>query len=213
MNDLIFLDSVRKMPLMSLPVRSVAVRLQGGNTVLISPGSRLSREQLLTLSNVTDLVAPNTFHGAGMKQAKEVFPQARCWGVPGLNEPLLLDPKTWPYQNELTLVPFNGLPKLNEISFLHRKSKTLIVADAAFNLQKARGIGPWLILNLFGTYRKFGVSKFWLKYLEDETAFRRSLEELFLEDFDNVVVSHGEAVEGRGKEVLRGALVARGLQI
>lgn len=212
-SNLLLLDSVVKMPLMSLPVRTVGVKLGNGATVLISPGSRLTADHLKTVPAVSDIVAPNLFHGAGMKQAREVFPSARAWGVPGSGLPEVLTESRWPYQEELAAFALEGLPKVKEFAFLHRQSKTLILTDAAFNLQEAKGIGTWIILNIFGTYRRFAVSRFWLKLVQDRAALIQSLQKLFKEDFDNIIVSHGEAVMGGAREKFRAALEERGLTV
>ena len=219
MNDLSFLDCEVKMPLMSLPVRTTVVRLKAG-LVMISPGSQLTDQQLHGAGDVTDLVAPNLFHCAGLPKAQNIFPNAKVWGSPGCRElrPNILwtdnlNPKDWPYQEELPILLIQGMPKVNETIFFHRRSKTLIVSDLCFNLQDARGVGCWIILNLFGTYRRFGVSRFWIKLTKDFPALENSLRQLFEWDFENIVMSHGSIVVGGGKDLLKAAFHTRGLDL
>lgn len=212
-SDLLFLDSSIKMPLMNLPVRSVLARLDSGASVLISPGSKLTPAQLREAAPVTDLVAPNTLHNAGMKQAREVYPQAKAWGPQGAGQPEVLSEERWPYTAEMPILALAGMPKVKEFILFHKKSKTLIVTDAAFNLQKTSGMGAWLILSLFGTYRKFGVSRFWLKFADDKEALAASLKKVFEWDFDNLVVSHGEALYGGAREKFQSACRERGLLV
>lgn len=213
MDNLVLLDSVKKFPLMALPVRSTAVKLKNGSYVLISPGSQLTKEQLRSLSSVSDLVAPNVLHNAGMKQAQEVFPNAKTWGVEGLKYPSLVTAETWPYQEELVAIPLEGMPRLNEVVFVHKKSKTLITTDSAFNVLNPKGVGSWVIMNMFGNYKRFAVSKFFMKLVKDRAAFERSLKKLFAEDFDNIIVSHGNAIIGQGKEKLRAAFAERSVHL
>lgn len=219
MTDLSFLDCELKMPLMSLPVRTTVVQLKMGQ-VMISPGSQLTPEQLRSAGTVTDLVAPNLFHCAGLPKAQKTFPQAKVWGSPGCRELKTniswtgdLNPKDWPYQEELPMLLIQGMPKVNETIFFHRRSKTLIVSDLCFNLQDARGVGCWIILNLFGTYRRFGVSRFWLKMTKDFPALKNSLRQLFEWDFENIVMSHGSTVVQDGKDRLKAAFQTRGLDL
>ncbi len=72
MTELMFLESFRRMPLLTLPVRSVVVPLQNAR-LLISPGSCLEESKLLEAGAVTNLVAPSLLHGAGIPKAGRVF--------------------------------------------------------------------------------------------------------------------------------------------
>lgn len=216
MSELIFFESEKKMPFMTLPVRSVLVRTSDRG-ILISPGSKIKIEEYQKLTNVTDLVAPSLFHTGGIPKACSIFKNAKVWGPSGANEAKPLIPWTntlnidnWPYQAELQLIPLLGMPKINEVLFVHVPSKSLILADLAFNMSGQNGFGPWLILNLFGTYNKFAVSRFFLKFVEDKSAFESSLAELFKLNFDQIIVSHGKIIRSEGKALLKGALQERG---
>lgn len=50
-----YLDSVVRMPMMTLPVRTPIVHLAGAD-ILISPGSQLTPAQLASAGRITDLV-------------------------------------------------------------------------------------------------------------------------------------------------------------
>lgn len=218
MDGLVFLESKKKMPLMELPVRSTNVSLPNAG-ILISPGSNLTAEQLRTLPRVTDILAPNLLHSAGVPLAASVFPEAKLWGVPGLKKlkPSIqwthdLSPQNWHYQEELALIPLMGMPKVREAVFFHKRTKSLIVTDLCFNLMAARGLGAKIILGLFGTYRQFGVSRFFAKFIEDKAAFENSLDQIFSYDFQNIIVSHGDNLKGHGREHLLKALQQRGFR-
>ena len=204
MKNIVFLDSVKQMPLLELPVRTVVVTLSSG-TVIISPGSNLTKEQYADLKNVTDIVAPNLFHNAGIKNAAQVFPHAKVWRARNINV------DSWPHSTELPLITLKGMPKVQETLFVHKPSKSLILTDLCFNLVNPKGFGAWLILNMFGTYKKFGVSRFFTRLIQDKDAFEKSLGELFTHDFENIIVSHGENIHGIGKAMLMDALKQRGL--
>lgn len=216
MQGLVFLDSVVNMPLMSLPVRSVVAATKNGQ-VLISPGSKITKAQYQGVGQIATIVAPNLLHCAGVPLAVSCFPKAEVWGPEGVRKqkPDMpwqkeLNEAPWPYEDELLPVFIGGMPKVNETVFLHKKSKTLIVTDLCFNMQNVKGIGAWIILNLFGTYKKFGVSKFYVKFVKDQDAFKGSLAALFKHDFENIVLSHGFNIIGGGKEKLMAALNERG---
>lgn len=217
MDGLVFLESIKKMPLMELPVRSTYVGLPNAG-ILISPGSNLTAEQLRTLPRVTDILAPNLLHSAGIPRAASVFPEAKIWGVPGLKKlkPSIqwthdLSPQTWPYQEELAVIPLMGMPKVREVVFFHKRTKSLIVTDLCFNLMAVRGLGARIILGLFGTYRQFGVSRFFAKFIEDKVAFEDSVDQILSYDFQNIIVGHGDNLTNHGREHLLKALQQRGL--
>ena len=209
-----FLDSVKKMPLMHLPVRSVFVGLSNSG-VLISPGSNLNLTQLKSIEGLTDIVAPNLFHCGGVEGALRVFPKARVWGpasakkikpeIPWTN---YLTDSSWSFNQELKMISIRGMPKVQESVFVHLSTKTLIVSDLCFNLTDASGIGARIILGLFGTYKKFAISRFFLKFVQDKRVFLDSLDEVLAADFENVVVGHGSPILSDGKSRLKAAVAA-----
>jgi len=218
--ELTYFDSALKMPLMSLPLRSTLITLSSNAKVMISPCPSMSDADIHAANGITDIVAPSCFHYLGAQKAKRAFPNATLWAAPGLAEKKpklkwdrLLTPETWPYQDELEAISIQGMPKVNEVVFLHRASKTLIVSDLCFNMVDATGVGSWMILNLFGTYRKFGVSKFFLKFVADRPAFENSIKDLFTRDFDHLVMGHGNIVNGNAKSLLAQAFLERGFQV
>lgn len=215
MSELQYLHSVKKMPLLALPVCTVVVPLKSAR-VLISPGSMLTKEQLAQAGAVTDIVAPSLLHTAGVPRAAEVFPKAKIWGPvgaraakPKINWTGELTEAAWPFGDELPFVRLAGIPRFEESVFVHRPSRSLLVTDLAFNMKDASGIGAWIILHLFGTYRRFAVSRFFLKSIQDRDAFEKSLGKIFAYDFERVVVGHG-SVEEKGRDSFRAALKERG---
>ncbi len=205
------------MPLMELPVRSILVPL-GEEGVLISPGSQLTESQYNIDWKVTDIVAPNDFHTAGIKKAKQHYPAALAWGsegsaskMPDLAWNRVLGKDPWPYEEVLALIPLGGMPRVNECVFVHRASKSLIVTDLCFNQTNVEGLGAKLILSLMGTYNKLGISRFFASFIKDKVAFSASIAKLMTHDFDNIIVSHGDNVYGKGKTRLLACLKDRSL--
>lgn len=216
-----FFESSLKMPLMPLPVRATLVK-GPESLVLISP-IRFTEEQVAQIrqiGEVTDIVAPSLLHHLAIPKAVQHFPKATLWGAPDLHKKradiawqkiLAQDP--WPSASGLEPHLIRGAPKLNEVVFLEKQSRTLIATDLCFNLQDARGLGAFLILSYFGTYRRFGVSRFWLRYVKDKEAFLESLRVILSWDFDKIVMAHGHVIESGGKSLLQASLRERGLKI
>lgn len=203
------------MPLMGLPVRSMVVTLDQA-VVLISPGSGLTEAELKSAGDVTDIIAPNLLHCAGVPLASKVFPKARVWGPTGARE---LKPDiawsgelySWPHNQELTAIPIQGVPKLNEYVLFDRNSGTLFVADLFFNLQNERGLGPWIILNMFGTWKKLGISKFYLRYAQDRMAFATSVKSLLDLPIRTLAMAHGDLVTENPVARMKAAMEERQL--
>jgi len=214
---LTLVHSTVSLPGMALPVTSVLVAA-GQARILVSPGSRLSAAQLQGLAPVTDLVAPSLLHTAGMPGAAAALPTARLWGPPGAaaRDPRVqwsatLGETPWPFDEEVALFPIEGMPKVREFVLLHRPSRTLLLTDLAFNLVDARGLGARIALGLFGTWRRFAVSRLYLSMVRDRGAFKRSLAPLLSAEFDHVLPSHGAPIFNEGKARLHAALAERGL--
>ncbi len=211
------LQAELKSTLMSLPVTSVVLEL-GAARVLLSPASTLTDEQLRGCGAVTDIVAPSLMHTAGMKAAAAAHPGARLWGPQGIRgrQPDLtwhgelgVDP--WPYEAELALMPLPGAPKMNEAAFLHRASQTLVLTDMVFNIDRPKGLLAWLFFRMFGTYRRFAVSKLFMTMVKDRKAFRAAVAHIAEQDFEHVVMAHGVPVMADGKSRLLAAFRERGL--
>ncbi len=204
------------MPMMKLPVRSVIVTV-GANKILISPGSKLSPEDYSRVSGVTDIVAPNHFHSAGVSMAAEWFPKARLWAAPGLKAKKSEIPWTdelsetaWPYQKELPMFHLKGTPNVEEVVFVHPASRSIIVCDLVFNMIGISGFGNWVIGKMFGTYNRFAMSKFFARFIKDKVAFEAASQKVFNTDFDQIILSHGDIIESDGKARLKAAFQSRG---
>jgi hypothetical protein len=212
-------DGFLKMPLVKLPVRTALIELSTGK-ILLSPHPSLTIAEFQAMGEVTDIVAPNLFHHLGIEKAIAAHPKAKLWGVAGFETKRkdlpwqsFLAETHWPYQQELVAIPMTGMPKLNEFVFFHPQSKTLFVTDFCFNIMDDMGFGGWLLYNIFGTYQRFAVSKILIKFVTDQTAFRKSLATLFSYDFDNIVMSHGLVIIGEGRSKLQAALQERGYSV
>lgn len=218
-NDVVILKSTVKMPLMKLPLNSVALKTSRG-VILISPGKDIAKQaaEISSLGRVTDLVAPNLLHHKSLHLAEAVFSQATVWGVegfktkrPDLAWDKILTEDSWNYGDEIDVIEIKGTPKLNECVFFHTASKTLVVTDLFFNLVDTKGLGAWLILKMLGTYRKFGISRFYLRAVEDKEAFKKSMKAILGLDFKTVIMSHGTPVTENAREAVTSALKERDL--
>ena len=198
---------------LAVGTRMTVIRLSGGRLLLHSPVALDSelRAELDSLGRVSYVVAPNRVHHLYAGKVATFYPEARLWVGPGLERkrPDLIfvavlgdePPEEW--RDEVWQTFFRGRPYENEVVFLHRASRTLILCDLAFNFGPGAAAPTRLLMKLLRSYGSFGPSKLdpWL--IRDRDAARQSLERILAWDFDRVVVAHGDVLESGGHEALR----------
>lgn len=194
----------------------VVARLPAGGLWIHSPipWSPALRTEVAGLGTVRHVVGPNRFHDECLREFQTEYPDAQFHAAPGLaadrrdlrftNHPLSDAPHAdWTGIIDQHLV--RGMPRLNEVVFLHRASRSLIIADLAFNLGGERFSLLSLILRLGGTAGRFTPSRFCRSMMRDRPAVRASLATILGWDFDRIVVGHGPNIEAGGKDALRAA--------
>jgi len=203
--------ATRPLPLAvgDIGTRMTVVRLPDGGLFLHSP-VRLdgaTRQALAAIGPVRCVVAPSKVHHFFVGEYRDAYPDARLFAAPGLAEKrrdLRFDaelgdaaPADW--AGAIDQVVFRGAPLMNEVVFLHRASRTLLLTDLAFHVARpfrgrarlfcwlvgARGFGPHRIV-------RFGI--------RDRPAARESLRRILEWDFDRIAVTHGDILETGGKQ-------------
>lgn len=207
--NLLFLESKIKLKMVgiTLPVRSVVMK-SNDRVLLISPID-FSAEQIQQIKNfgkVTDIIAPVLIHHLFIPKAKKLFPAATLWGVAGFHEKRpdilweqVLTEENHPPCSDIEFLAIKGVPRLNEMVFLHKPTKTLLVSDLVFNLQSPEGFMAPVLLRMLGTYKKLNVSRFIQKMVQDRPALQLSLQRILAWDFEGIAMSHGDIVESGGK--------------
>ncbi|HJP31025.1 MAG TPA: DUF4336 domain-containing protein [Candidatus Latescibacteria bacterium] len=171
------------------------------------------RAGLDSLGEVEYLIAPSTFHDLYWAPWFAAYPQARFCAAPGVREEHPELPFTdvldadipAARSGDLEHVQLGGMPKINESVFLHTPSKTLIVADMAFNHDRGVNFATGLVLRMTGCYGQFGVSRLYKLFIGDRKGMRRSVDEVLDWDFERIVMGHGHIVERDGRRILREA--------
>jgi hypothetical protein len=193
--------------------RMTVMRLADGSLLLHSPVTLDLdlRQDLDALGRVRFAVAPNRVHHLYAGEVKRAYPEARLWIAPGLDRKrpdlvfvgVLGDEPPLEWRAEVDQVFFRGRPYENEVVFLHRASRTLVICDLAFNFGSGAATATRLLMRLLRSYGHFGPSKLDPLLIRDRQLARHSLERILAWDFDRVVVAHGDILERGGRDALR----------
>lgn len=198
---------------LTIGTRMSVVRLAGGGLWLHSPVALdgQTRNALDALGPVRFLVAPNRFHHTYLPQARDAYPQAKIFGAPGLADKrrdiafdaIVSDSLVPEWANEIDQHVTGGVPLLNEVVFLHKPSRTLILTDLAMNIRGESPAWQRFGARLFGVYGKLAPPPElrWLM-VRERKALKHSIERILAWDFGRVVVAHGEVWERGGKPAL-----------
>ena len=198
-----------------LPIRMTVVRLSDGGLWVHSPVKLdgPTREALNAIGPVRHVVAPNLFHHLFVRPYLEAYPEARILACPGLAEKrkdltfhgtLANEPaKAWAGQIDQHLL--GGIPRLQEVDFFHRASRTLLLTDLVFHAEPTRHLPTRIFYALTGTYKRFGSSRLVKLIIQDKAAVRASVDRMLEWDFDRVVMNHGAIIEKDGRARLRDA--------
>jgi glyoxylase-like metal-dependent hydrolase (beta-lactamase superfamily II) len=194
--------------------RMNVVQLTDGGLFVHSPAplDDALRAGLDALGEVRFVAAPSRIHGnLWLERYAAAYPGVELLAAPGLaerrkdidftaelgSEP---DPR---WAADLDQELFGGNRLINEVVFLHRPSRSLILGDLALNLGPESPRMTRLFARLGGMYGRLRPTPIFRLATRDKAAARESLERILSWDFDRVVVGHGAIWETGGREALR----------
>jgi len=201
------------------PTRSVIVRLKGGGLWIWSP-IRLSpelRTEVDALGPVSHLVSPNKIHHLYLQEWKAVYADARLWGPASTIRKrkdlsfhgVLNDAPPADWRDEIEQFWFRGSFALDEVVFVHRLSRTAILADLSENFSEgflARHWSPWkrTLARLWKITVDHGYPPLELRlsWLRRKPA-REALAALLATNPRRVVMAHGEWQRENGRAYLQ----------
>ncbi|HTU33132.1 MAG TPA: DUF4336 domain-containing protein [Candidatus Acidoferrum sp.] len=193
--------------------RMVVVRLQDGSLWVDSPVSTQSDtlKRVTALGPVKYLVAGTPRHIWRLASWHHLFPNAELWA--SRNTPFTLKkgnleltgtladqpPRSW--AGDLDQVAFKGNPLIEEVIFVHKKSRTVILDDLIQNHPPARGkpLRNALFALAGVAYPHGGVPlDIRLSFIHRDRA-RQSLDRVLSWDFDKLILAHGVCIEKNAK--------------
>lgn len=196
--------------LIPFETRMVIVRLRSGELWIHSP-VQVSAERMASidkLGRVRHLVGPNRLHAWRVTDWKAQYENAEVWLSPKSDEPGLSGielssacPAAWAGEMDQEL--FGGHKYLDEVLFLHRESRTLIVTDLIQRHDSANERSFWrMVKGWAGVLGSGGVPRDLRLTFSDRAAARQSLERVLSWDFDKCVIGHGFNIDSDAKAYL-----------
>jgi len=171
-----------------------------------------TRAKLDELGPVAFVASPNKIHNQAIGEYAQAFPEARILASPGLPErrpelrfdAVLGDKPDPAWEADLDQALTAGNCFFSEVVFLHRASKTLIVADLVENITRDTvDAVTRIFLKAFRVYERPVASPDFRMFTDDADAAERSFERILAWDFDRIILAHGTLIESDAKAVLR----------
>ena len=193
------------------PTRMIVVQLADSSWWVNSPVSVTPEvlDRITSSGPVKYLVAPTKMHVWRLASWHALFPAAELWAPPQIPRAF----KNLPYAGVLGDLPpdgwaddfdqlvFRGNLFIEEVYFLHKKSRTVIFGDfiQSYPLVKGRLLRNALV-RLAGVSSPGGGVPWDIRLsFTDRSLARRSLEKLLSWDFDKLILAHGECLERDAK--------------
>ena len=205
-------DDVRMFGVVPFTTRMTVVRLASGGLWLHSPVKPTPERQHAVdgLGPVAHLVAPNKIHSLGIGPSRELYPSAEVWVSPGFTarhpgiaiDTVLTDSVETPWRDDIDHCVIAGHAVLDEVAFLHKASKTLILTDLIQKHDAAGEVWLWRAIKYLAGIlgRHGGVPRDIRFSVRDKAAMRRSVETILNWDFDNLIIAHGHGLRGGAKD-------------
>ena len=196
--------------------RTVTIlRLTSGKVIVhsMAPFSATDLAEIRCLGEPVWLVEAMMLHDTYAREGRAAFPAAIFLAPPGFSDVVgfptsRLVPPPGEWANEVEVIQLRGSPRLQEHVFIHRPSRTLIVADLIFNFRQDERGWNRLFHRYIGGFKRYpGMSRIFRLCISDRHAFHASLNQVLESDFDRVIVGHGGVIESDGKVALRRALM------
>ncbi len=191
--------------------RTTVIRLADGPLFMHCPGpiEEDDFQEIAKLGDVRHIVAANLFHNLYAQETLAHYEGATLYAppdfgrkVPDVAYETLTDDAPAAWAGDLDQIAIRGAPRFNEIVFIHRASRTLLLTDLCFNMQHSDSLITRIMMSIMGGYGHFGPSRLARSFMKDKAAVKAGVERILELDFDRVIVTHGDVLETGGRDAL-----------
>ncbi len=191
--------------------RMTVVSLADGSLLLHSP-IRIDgkvKAAIDALGPVRHIVSPNKLHHLFVEPALALYPDAELHVPPGLTAKrpdlasgtALGDAPAAGWRATLDQLIVRGSRVMQEVVFLHRASRTLIVADLCEHFGPDDSFGTRIVARIARMYGRPRMPPDWQLTFRDHAARRDSFARLLAWDFDRVILAHGALLRSGAKRI------------
>lgn len=200
---------------LELPHAVTVIRKRDGGLIVHSP-ARLddaTRNALKALGDVAAIVWPSWWHDLYLRQWADAYPDALLYVAPDLRRAvdgrstarILAEPSD--IDADVDVIAVDDLRVwLDEYVFLHKPSKTLIVADLVVNVGPDLPFPTNAFFALMGARSGPFVPWFYRTVARDKRRLRAQLDRTASLDFDRLIVGHGDNVLSNARSVFTAAV-------
>ena len=201
---------------MDLFSRMTIVRLKDGKLWLHSPCKvdAALKSEIDKLGEVAYIVAPGNFHHLYVSDLQRDYPKAETFLCPGLekkradlgfdwilgNRP---DPR---WESDFEQVVIQGTRIINEVAFLHKPTRTLILVDLLENIGDDYTHDAGLLLRFWwkAVFHMWNNPKPAPEYQlgwGDKEIVRKGLKKILSWEFERIIIAHGNLIDTDAKAV------------
>ncbi|MGK5094447.1 DUF4336 domain-containing protein [Deltaproteobacteria bacterium TL4] len=211
-NDIWTVDMPQRFHGIQLGTRMTIVRFPNENLWVHSPVAVTPETvvQMKELGNVAYIIAPNRLHYLYVAGFQAHFPEAKTYFAPKLAKKcpdLRCDvelttqiPAAWADVMDQRLI--EGIPRFQEVFFLHKPTQTLIVTDAIYHLGSIPSLMTKLIALVSRRLKPTGLfNDRQIPLVKDDKLVSDSLRQIQQWDFDKIIMAHGANIQSHGKEI------------
>jgi len=197
--------------------RSTAIKLSSGDVWVLAstPVNDEMKATIEKLGTVKYIVAGDADHHLFLGEWKRNYPEAKMIGVETLaakkkGENWKFDhtyerdkENNFGFEDDIDAIYFHGFSK-KDVAWLHKSSKTLIVADLIFNLpakeqySKSKQRQTGLLTKKLNPYTEFHKSFIWGES-KDKVAMARDAKAVAKWDFERIIPCHGDTIDTDAK--------------
>ncbi|KAL7427268.1 hypothetical protein ACHAXM_000770 [Skeletonema potamos] len=199
--------------------RMTIVKLSSGQLWIHSPCQIRPqlKAEIEALGQVAVIVAPGNYHHLHVRSCQNAFPFAQTFICPGVEkkqptltfDAILHESKPESYAADFEHLLIQGNRVIEEVAFLHKESKTLVLTDAIELIGDSTPGTNW-VLRCWWKYllRMWNVPKPAPEYQmgwNDKLLAKKSMEQIMKWDFQKVIISHGDIIADDAKNVVHSA--------
>jgi hypothetical protein len=195
---------------LEFPHAVTVIRKHDGGLIVYSPAKidDATRDALKSLGSVSTIVWPSWWHDLYLRPWADAYPDARLFVAPdlrskvtGMSNARILSESS-DVDADVDILAVDGLNVwLDEFVFLHRPSKTLVVADLVVNVGPDLPFPTSAFFALMGARSGPFIPWFYRTVARDRQRLRSQLDRFASLDFERLIVGHGDNILSNARAV------------